>query len=228
MRIHRVDRVYYPGLKSHPTHEIAESQMRGFGGLVTFTVKDSDWKETSRIVDAARIPKIAPSLGGVESLIEQPLVMSYYHCTPAEREALRHRRQHDSHVMWNRVRPKTWSPISNRRSTPIKSGTFALLQAERACSLCHPPSGIGVYTNRKHYNSPSFGHWFLHISFHPPWEGRAVHFHPPSGGSDGQTAGEGLTGKPLSSLRLDAHIEHWFLHKFFNFSDWCRCQCTGE
>ncbi len=83
----RVDRVYYPGLKSHPTHEIAESQMRGFGGLVTFTVKDADWKETSRIVDAARIPKIAPSLGGVESLIEQPLVMSYYQCTPAEREA---------------------------------------------------------------------------------------------------------------------------------------------
>jgi cystathionine gamma-synthase len=82
----RVDRVYYPGLKSHPTHEIAAAQMRGFGGLVTFTIKDADWKETSRVVDAARIPKIAPSLGGVESLIEQPLVMSYYHCTPQERE----------------------------------------------------------------------------------------------------------------------------------------------
>ncbi len=82
----RVDRVYYPGLESHPTHAIAKSQMCGFGGLVTFTVKDADWKETSRIVDAAKIPKIAPSLGGVESLIEQPLVMSYYHCTPEERE----------------------------------------------------------------------------------------------------------------------------------------------
>lgn len=82
----RVDRVYYPGLKSHPTHEIAASQMRGFGGLVTFTIKDADWKETSKIVDAAKIPRIAPSLGGVESLIEQPLVMSYYHCTPEERE----------------------------------------------------------------------------------------------------------------------------------------------
>ena len=69
----RVDRVYYPGLKSHPTHEIAASQMRGFGGLVTFTIKDADWKETSKIVDAAKIPRIAPSLGGVESLIEQPL-----------------------------------------------------------------------------------------------------------------------------------------------------------
>ena len=82
----RVDRVYYPGLKSHPTYEIAAAQMRGFGGLITFTVKDADWKQTSRIVDAAKIPRIAPSLGGVESLIEQPLVMSYYHCTPEERQ----------------------------------------------------------------------------------------------------------------------------------------------
>lgn len=82
----RVEHVYYPGLPSHPTHQIAASQMQGFGGLITFLVKDADWKETSRIVDAAQIPRIAPSLGGVESLIEQPLVMSYYHCTPEERE----------------------------------------------------------------------------------------------------------------------------------------------
>ena len=82
----RVERVYYPGLASHPSHEIAASQMRGFGGLITFTVKDADWKETSQIVDAAKIPRIAASLGGVESLIEQPLVMSYYHCTPEDRE----------------------------------------------------------------------------------------------------------------------------------------------
>jgi cystathionine gamma-synthase len=82
----RVERVYYPGLPSHPTHEIAASQMRGFGGLITFLVKGADWKETSRVVDAANIPRIAPSLGGVESLIEQPLVMSYYHCTPEERQ----------------------------------------------------------------------------------------------------------------------------------------------
>jgi cystathionine gamma-synthase len=83
----RVERVYYPGLASHPTHDIAASQMAGFGGLITFLVKDAGWKETSRIVDAAKIPRIAPSLGGVESLIEQPLVMSYYHCTPQERES---------------------------------------------------------------------------------------------------------------------------------------------
>lgn len=81
----RVDRVYYPGLKSHPSYESAAAQMRGYGGLITFTVKDADWEETSRIVDAAKIPRIAASLGGVESLIEQPLVMSYYHCTPEDR-----------------------------------------------------------------------------------------------------------------------------------------------
>ena len=59
--------------------------MRGFGGLVTFLVKDADWRQTARVVDACSIPRIAPSLGGVESLIEQPLVMSYYECTPEER-----------------------------------------------------------------------------------------------------------------------------------------------
>lgn len=81
----RIEKVYYPGLKSHPTHEIAASQMAGFGGLITFLVKDADWKATSRIVDASQIARIAPSLGGVETLIEQPLIMSYYHCTPEER-----------------------------------------------------------------------------------------------------------------------------------------------
>ena len=50
----RIERVYYPGLVSHPTHEIAASQMVGFGGLITFLVKGADWKETSRIVDAAK------------------------------------------------------------------------------------------------------------------------------------------------------------------------------
>ena len=60
--------------------------MRGFGGLVTFLVKDADWKTTARIVDSTRIARIAPSLGGVETLIEQPLVMSYYECTEQERQ----------------------------------------------------------------------------------------------------------------------------------------------
>jgi cystathionine gamma-synthase len=81
----RVEKVYYPGLASHPYHEVARRQMRGFGGLVTFLVRDADWRITANVVDAVKIPRIAPSLGGVESLIEQPLVMSYYQCTAEER-----------------------------------------------------------------------------------------------------------------------------------------------
>jgi cystathionine gamma-synthase len=81
----RVERVYYPGLESHPYYEVARRTMRGFGGLVTFLVKDADWRQTAAVVDAVQIPRIAPSLGGVESLIEQPLIMSYYECTPEER-----------------------------------------------------------------------------------------------------------------------------------------------
>lgn len=81
----RVEKVLYPGLPTHPGHELAKRQMRGFGGLITFMVKDADWRATADVVDRARIARIAPSLGGVESLIEQPLVMSYYKCTPEER-----------------------------------------------------------------------------------------------------------------------------------------------
>jgi cystathionine gamma-synthase len=81
----RVEKVYYPGLPSHAYYDVARRTMRGFGGLVTFLVKDADWRATANIVDAVRIPRIAPSLGGVESLIEQPLVMSYYQCTPEDR-----------------------------------------------------------------------------------------------------------------------------------------------
>ena len=83
----RVEAVYYPGLASHPYHEVASRTMRGFGGLVTFLVKGADWRATADIVDAAKIFRIAPSLGGVESLIEQPFVMSYYQATPEDRQA---------------------------------------------------------------------------------------------------------------------------------------------
>ncbi|MFM7251150.1 MAG: trans-sulfuration enzyme family protein [Planctomycetaceae bacterium] len=83
----RVERVWYPGLASHPYHALAARTMRGFGGLVTFLVKDADWQRTARVVDAARILRIGPSLGGVESLIEQPLVMSYWNYPPEERRS---------------------------------------------------------------------------------------------------------------------------------------------
>ena len=58
--------------------------MRGFGGVVSFEVK-GDLDAASRVVDACRIPYIAASLGGVESLIEQPAIMSFYELTTEER-----------------------------------------------------------------------------------------------------------------------------------------------
>ena len=65
----------------------ASYQYRGFGGLVTFTIRDADWRATADVVDRVQIPRIAPSLGGVESLIEQPMVMSYFDYAPEERAA---------------------------------------------------------------------------------------------------------------------------------------------
>jgi cystathionine gamma-synthase len=85
----RVERVLYPGLESHPYHTLAARTMRGFGGLVTFFVKNADWRQTAEVIDAVTIPRIGPSLGGVESLIEQPLVMSYWNYSPAERATFR-------------------------------------------------------------------------------------------------------------------------------------------
>ena len=82
----RIEKVYYPGLETHPYYEVAKRTMRGFGGLVTFLIKDADWKQTAAVVDAVKIPRIAPSLGGVESLIEQPLVMSYYEVPVEDRK----------------------------------------------------------------------------------------------------------------------------------------------
>jgi cystathionine gamma-synthase len=84
----RVERVYYPGLPGHPNYEIARRTMRGCGGVVTFTVKDADWRQTARVVDSLRLPQIAASLGGVESLVEQPLILSYYEFTPEQRQEL--------------------------------------------------------------------------------------------------------------------------------------------
>ena len=79
--------VWYPGLPSHPHHEVARRLMTGFGGVVTFAVL-GDLARCSRFVDALRIPRIAPSLGGVESLVEQPALMSYFELSTEERAAI--------------------------------------------------------------------------------------------------------------------------------------------
>jgi cystathionine gamma-synthase len=83
----QIEQVWYPGLPSHPDHAIAARQMKGFGGVVSFTVK-GDLHAASRFIDAVRIPIIAASLGGVESLIEQPALMSFYELSTEERLAV--------------------------------------------------------------------------------------------------------------------------------------------
>jgi cystathionine gamma-synthase len=72
-----VERVHYPGLISHPDHAIARAQMRGFGGVVSFVVRGGR-AAASRTIDRFRLATLAPSLGGVETLVEQPAVMSHH------------------------------------------------------------------------------------------------------------------------------------------------------
>ncbi len=82
-----IEQVWYPGLLSHPDHEIATRQMEGFGGVVSFTLCGT-LDETAAFIDRMRLPYITPSLGGTESLISQPALMSYYKLTGAERQAI--------------------------------------------------------------------------------------------------------------------------------------------
>jgi len=73
----KVKRVWYPGLASHPDYAVATRLMKGFAGVVTFEIA-GEIDAAIRFVDACRIPYIAPSLGGVESLVEMPVLMSYW------------------------------------------------------------------------------------------------------------------------------------------------------
>ncbi|HLJ51918.1 MAG TPA: cystathionine gamma-synthase [Rhizomicrobium sp.] len=72
----RVTRVLYPGLESHPQHQLAKKQMSAFGGIVTFVV-DGDLAATTRVLERTRLFTLAESLGGVESLIEHPAIMTH-------------------------------------------------------------------------------------------------------------------------------------------------------
>ncbi len=83
----QVKRVYYPGLESHPHHDIAVRQMTGFGGVVSFNTKGV-LSTTKRFLDNLKLCYIAPSLGGVETLITHPATVSYYDRTRKERYAL--------------------------------------------------------------------------------------------------------------------------------------------
>ncbi|KAL5080283.1 hypothetical protein RYX36_008704 [Vicia faba] len=84
----KVKQVYYPGLSSHPEYPLAKRQMSGFGGVVCFDI-DGDIMRTIKFVDALKIPYIAPSFGGVESIVNQPAIMSYWDLPRSEREKYR-------------------------------------------------------------------------------------------------------------------------------------------
>jgi len=73
----KIEKVWYPGLESHPDHEIAMQQMRGSGSVITFLVKGGD-KETRKFIDSLEIFLITPSLGGSESLVTQMAMMSFF------------------------------------------------------------------------------------------------------------------------------------------------------
>jgi len=82
-----VRQVFYPGLESHADHALAKSSMGGFGGVISFRVK-GDEKSAAALVDACKLATLAPSLGAVETLIEQPALMSFFELTTAERLAI--------------------------------------------------------------------------------------------------------------------------------------------
>lgn len=80
----RVEAVHYPGLETHPQHGIAKRQMRGFGGMLSFVMR-GDANTTAAAVDRLELFSIAPSLGGVESLVTQPVTTTHHGLTAEER-----------------------------------------------------------------------------------------------------------------------------------------------
>jgi len=82
----RVDRVFWPGFSSHPNHAIAAKQMRGFGGMISFTLKGNQLEDALSVVKKAKIFALAESLGGVESLIGHPASMTHASIPKEERD----------------------------------------------------------------------------------------------------------------------------------------------
>lgn len=82
----KVERVYYPGLPSHPGHEVAKRQMCDFGGMISFTLKGDDLDEAKRVLSSFELFSLAESLGGVESLCGHPASMTHASIPKAERE----------------------------------------------------------------------------------------------------------------------------------------------
>lgn len=83
----RVERTYYPGLASHPQYKLAKKQMTGFGGMISFSIK-GNLSHAKRFLKKLKVFALAESLGGVESLVEHPAIMTHASIPKEEREAL--------------------------------------------------------------------------------------------------------------------------------------------
>jgi cystathionine beta-lyase len=82
----KIDKVYWPGFTSHPNHDVAKEQMRGFGGMISFTMKGNRLEDALDVVKKVEIFALAESLGGVESLIGHPATMTHASIPKEERE----------------------------------------------------------------------------------------------------------------------------------------------
>lgn len=80
-----VGKVYWPGFPDHPNHQIAKKQMRDFGGMLSFTLKDDRVEKATRLMESVRVFSLAESLGGVESLINHPASMTHASIPKEER-----------------------------------------------------------------------------------------------------------------------------------------------
>ncbi|MCF8465229.1 MAG: cystathionine gamma-synthase [Flavobacteriales bacterium] len=82
----KVDKVYWPGFESHPNHEVAKKQMSGFGGMVSFTLKENTIAAATKVLSGTHLFSLAESLGGVESLLGHPASMTHASIPKEERE----------------------------------------------------------------------------------------------------------------------------------------------
>jgi len=80
----KVKEVHYPGLRTHPQHALARRQMRGFGGMMSFELKGT-MRDAMKFTERLKVASLAASLGGVETLVSQPMNMTHTQMTPAER-----------------------------------------------------------------------------------------------------------------------------------------------
>jgi cystathionine gamma-lyase/cystathionine beta-lyase len=82
----KVDKVYWPGFENHPNHNVAKKQMRGFGGMISFTLKGDDKDQAFKAASLFKVFALAESLGGVESLVGHPASMTHASIPKSERE----------------------------------------------------------------------------------------------------------------------------------------------